>query len=129
VDRRTAGRKFIKVSVEVGSERSVTGQSGRAVGTPAGDGVGAIVTTMNKILAAAGVVLVLVGLGLGFRSVSADGVNCGSAFSPARGITPMACDGQLDSSVTLVTVVLVAGVLLLAVALVLKLVRDRRVEA
>ncbi|GAB2575225.1 hypothetical protein GCM10027269_34400 [Kribbella endophytica] len=117
------------MSVEVGSERSVTGQSGRAVGRPAGNGVGAIVTTMNKVLAFAGVVLLLVGLGLGFRSVSVGSVDCGSAFSPAGGITPMACDGQLNNSVTLVTVLLVAGVLALLVALVLKLVHDRKVDA
>jgi hypothetical protein len=84
---------------------------------------------MNKILATAGVVLLLVGLGLGFRSVSSGGVDCGSAFSPAGGITPMACDGKLSNSVTLVTVLLVAGVLALALALVLKLVRDRRIDA
>lgn len=84
---------------------------------------------MNKILAAAGVVLLLVGLGLGFRSVSAGSFNCGSAFSPAGGITPMACDGKLNNAVTLVTVVLVAGALALVVALVLKLVHDRRVNA
>ncbi|MEV6285680.1 hypothetical protein [Kribbella sp. NPDC051770] len=84
---------------------------------------------MNKILATAGVVLLLVGLGLGFRSVSVGSVDCGSAFSPAGGITPMACDGKLDNSVTLVTVMLVAGVLALVLALVLKKVRDRRVNA
>ncbi|MGC4943595.1 hypothetical protein [Kribbella sp. DT2] len=84
---------------------------------------------MNKILATAGVVLLLVGLGLGFRSVSSGGVDCGSAFSPAGGITPMACDGKLNNSVTLVTIVIAAGVLALVAGLVLKLVRDRRVTA
>ncbi|MBB5841507.1 hypothetical protein [Kribbella italica] len=84
---------------------------------------------MNKVLATAGVALLLVGLGLGFRSVSAGSFDCGSAFSPTSGITPMACDGKLGNSVTLVTVVLVAGVLALAVALALKLVHDRKVDA
>ena len=92
---------------------------------PAETDVGAIVTTLNKILAIAGVVLLLGGLGLGFRSVSAAEIDCGSVFQPARGITPMACDGRLNNSATLVTVILVVGGLCLAAAIALKVVRDR----
>lgn len=90
---------------------------------PAGTGVG--MTTLNKILIIAGVALLLGGVALGFRSVSASGTDCGSVFQPAAGITPMACDGRLNSSGTLVTLVLVAGGLCLAAALTVKVVRDR----
>jgi hypothetical protein len=92
-------------------------------GTDVGVGVG--MTAANKILIIAGVALLLGGVGLGFRSVSATGVNCGSVFQPAAGITPMACDGRLNNSGTVVTGVLVAGALCLAVALAVKMLRDR----
>lgn len=69
---------------------------------------GVSVTTVNKILAVAGVVLLLGGLTLGFRSISASGTNCGSVFQPAAGITPMACDSKLNSSSTIVTLVMVS---------------------
>lgn len=92
---------------------------------PAGTGVGTIVTTLNKILAIGGVALLLGGLGLGFRSVSASAVDCGSVFQPAGGITPMACDGRLNSSATLVTVIMVVGALCLAAAITVKVVRDK----
>jgi hypothetical protein len=92
---------------------------------PAESGVGAIVTTLNKILAIAGVALLVGGLALGFRSVSAGGTDCGSAFQPAAGITPMACDGRLNSSATLVAVVMIAGAICLIGAIALKYVRDR----
>ncbi|TDU88137.1 hypothetical protein EV138_1678 [Kribbella voronezhensis] len=92
---------------------------------PAEIGVGAVMTTLNKILAIAGVALLLGGLALGFRSVSADSTNCGSVFQPARGITPMACDGRLNNSATLVTVLMVVGGLAVAAAITLKVVRDR----
>jgi hypothetical protein len=90
-----------------------------------GVGSGAGMTAINKILIAAGVVLLLAGVGMGFRSVSAAGADCGSVFQPAAGITPMACDGRLNNSGTLVTLILVAGGLCLAAALTVKVVRDR----
>jgi hypothetical protein len=86
---------------------------------------GIVVTMLNKILAAAGVLLVLGGLALGFRSVSAGGTSCGSAFQPAPGITPMACDSKLYGAGTMVTVVISAGVLALIAAATVKVVRDR----
>jgi hypothetical protein len=92
---------------------------------PTISGAGIAVTTLNKILAAAGVVLVLGGVALGFRSVSADGMDCGSAFRPAAGITPMACDSALNGSGTLVTVVISAGGLCLVAAAAVKVVRDK----
>ncbi|MFI7061451.1 hypothetical protein ACIBL3_10740 [Kribbella sp. NPDC050124] len=88
-------------------------------------GAGIVVTTLNKILAIAGVVVTLGGVALGFRSVSAGGTVCGSAFQPAAGITPMACDNALNSSGTLVTVVISAGVLCLIAAAAVKVVRDK----
>ncbi|WP_460663522.1 hypothetical protein [Kribbella swartbergensis] len=88
-------------------------------------GAGVVVTTLNKILAIAGVIVVLVGVALGFRSVSAGGTDCGSAFEPAAGITPMACDNALNGAGTLVTVVISAGVLCLIAAAAVKVVHDK----
>ena len=82
-------------------------------------------TTLNKILGIAGVALLLGGVLLGFRSVSAGGTDCGSAFQPAAGITPMACDNALNRSGTLVTIVISAGVLCLVAAVTVKVVRDK----
>jgi hypothetical protein len=92
---------------------------------PAENGVGSIVTALNKILAAVGVALLMGGLALGFRSVSAGGTDCGSAFQPAAGITPMACDGRLNNSATVVAIILIAGAICLVAAIALKYVRDR----
>jgi hypothetical protein len=92
---------------------------------PTTSGSGLAVITLNKILGAAGVVLLLVGGLLGFRSVSASGTRCGSAFQPAGGITPMACDNALNGASTLVTIVMSAGVLCLIAAVAVKVVRDR----
>ncbi len=86
---------------------------------------GVAVTTLNKILAVVGVLLLLGGLALGFRSVSAGGTNCGSAFQPAVGITPMACDTKLTSAGTMVTIVISAGVLALIAAATVKVLRDK----
>jgi hypothetical protein len=83
------------------------------------------VTTLNKILAIVGVLLLLGGLALGFRSVSSGGTDCGSAFQPAAGITPMACDNKLNGAGTMVTIVISAGVLALIAAATVKVVRDR----
>ncbi|HET6988264.1 MAG TPA: hypothetical protein VFI00_16685 [Kribbella sp.] len=95
---------------------------------PTISGAGLTVTTLNKILAIAGVVLVLGGALLGFRSVSSGGADCGSAFQPAAGITPMACDNALNGAATLVTIVLSAGAVCLIAAVAIKLVRDRVVR-
>ena len=92
---------------------------------PETNGVWIVVTTLNKILALAGAVLLLGGLMLGFRSVSSGGADCGSAFQPAGGVTPMACDSALNRSGTLVTIVLSAGVLCLIAAVTVKVVRDK----
>jgi uncharacterized membrane protein (UPF0136 family) len=92
---------------------------------PTTRGSGLTVITLNKILGAAGVVLLLVGGLLGFRSVSASGTRCGSAFQPAAGITPMACDNALNAASTLVTVLISAGVLCLIAAVAIRVVRDR----
>src|SRR3954454_21428235 len=91
-------------------------------------GAGLTVTTLNKILAVAGAALLIVGALLGFRSVSASGTDCGSAFQPAAGITPMACDNALNGASTLTTVVMSAGVLCLIAAVAVKVIRDRTQE-
>ena len=88
-------------------------------------GAGLTVTMLNKILGGAGLLLLLVGVLLGFRSVSAGGTTCGSAFRPAAGITPMACDNALNGTSTLTTVVLSAGALCLIAAVAVKVVRDK----
>ena len=92
---------------------------------PTISGAGVVVTTLNKILAIAGVAIALGGVMLGFRSVSAGGTDCGSAFQPAAGITPMACDNALNGSGTLVTVLISTGVLCLIAAAAVKVVRDK----
>ena len=92
---------------------------------PTLSGAGLAVTTLNKILGIAGVALLLGGVLLGFRSVSAGGTDCGSAFQPAAGITPMACDNTLNSAGTLVTIVISAGVLCLIATVAVKVVRDK----
>ena len=84
--------------------------------------------SLNKILGAAGLVLLAGGALLGFRSVSESGTDCGSAFQPAGGITPMACDNALNGAGTLTIVVMSAGVLCLIAAGALKVIRDRTQE-
>ncbi|MGW6200930.1 hypothetical protein ACWF0M_32615 [Kribbella sp. NPDC055110] len=83
---------------------------------------------MNKILGATGLLLLIGGALLGFRSVSASGTDCGSAFQPAGGITPMACDNALNGASTLTILVMSAGVLCLIAAVALKIIRDRTQE-
>jgi hypothetical protein len=91
-------------------------------------GAGQTVTALNKVLGVAGVVLLLGGALLGFRTVSASGTNCGSAFRPAAGITPMACDNALNGASTLTTIVIIAGVLCLIAAVAVKVLHDRSQE-
>ncbi|WP_350278078.1 hypothetical protein [Kribbella sp. HUAS MG21] len=91
-------------------------------------GAGLTVITLNKILGGAGLALLLGGVLLGFRTVAAGGAECGSAFRPAAGITPMACDNALNGASTLTIAVLIAGVLCLIGSVAVKLVRDRAHE-
>lgn len=91
-------------------------------------GAGQTVITLNKVLGAVGVVLLLGGALLGFRTVSSSGVDCGSAFRPAAGITPMACDNAVNGASTLTTIVISVGVLCLIAAVVVKVVKDRAAE-
>ncbi|HWD78552.1 MAG TPA: hypothetical protein VG497_06720 [Kribbella sp.] len=85
-------------------------------------------TALNKVLGAVGVVLLVAGALLGFRTVSASGTSCGSAFRPAAGITPMACDNALSGASTLTTIVISAGVLCLIAAVAVKILHDRGQE-
>ena len=84
--------------------------------------------SLNKILGVAGLVLLAGGALLGFRSVSESGTDCGSAFQPAGGITPMACDNALNSAGTLTTVLMSAGVLCLLAAVAIKVIHNRTQE-
>jgi hypothetical protein len=86
------------------------------------------VGSLNRILGGAGVVLLVIGALLGFRTVSASGTSCGSAFRPAAGITPMACDNALNGAGTLTTVVISAGVLCLIAAVAIKMIRGRAAD-
>jgi hypothetical protein len=81
---------------------------------------------LNKILGAVGTVLLVVGVVLAVRPVHAGGDGCGSVFRPNEGITPMQCDARLDSRTILVTGFGAGGVALVATALTLATIRDRR---
>ncbi|GAA1720108.1 hypothetical protein GCM10009745_81490 [Kribbella yunnanensis] len=101
-----------------------TGLAWCAVGMPSRAGA-VIVTVLNRVLGVAGVVVLLGGIALGFRSVSSSGTVCGSAFRTAAGITPMTCDSALSSAGTLVTVVIAVGVALLVGAIAVKKISAR----
>jgi hypothetical protein len=83
---------------------------------------------LNKILGAAGLVLLAAGLVFAFRAVSVNGVNCGSVFQPATGITPMDCDNRVADRERLALILggagLVGGVMSIGIATL----RDRRVR-
>jgi hypothetical protein len=55
------------------------------------------------------------------------GTDCGSAFQPAAGITPMACDGRLNGAGVDVALLVGAGVIVGAAGITIRIVRDRRV--
>jgi hypothetical protein len=84
---------------------------------------------LTKILGLVGVVLILVGVVVGFRSESAAGTDCGSAFQPAAGITPMACDSRLNSAGVDVALLVGVGVIIGATGITIRIVRDRRVHS
>ena len=83
---------------------------------------------LNKILGGAGLVLLAAGLVFAFRSVSVNGINCGSVFQPATGITPMDCDNRVADRERVALMLggpgLVVGVMSIGIATL----RDRRVR-
>jgi hypothetical protein len=81
---------------------------------------------LTRILALIGVVLILAGVVFGFRSVSAAGTDCGSAFQPAAGITPMDCDSRLNGAGVDVALLAGAGVIVGAAAFAIRMVNERR---
>lgn len=83
---------------------------------------------VSKGLGVLGTVLLVAGLALGFRSVSAAGGNCGSVFDPAAGITPMACDARLENSGRIVAGLIILGIIAIVAALVLISRRDRQLS-
>jgi hypothetical protein len=84
---------------------------------------------LTRILGLMGIVLILAGVMFGFRSVSAEGTDCGSAFQPAAGITPMECDSRLNGAGVDVALLAGSGVIVSAAALTLRMVSDRRAHS
>lgn len=83
---------------------------------------------VSKALGVLGTTLLVAGLALGFRPVSAAGGNCGSVFDPAAGITPMACDARLENSGRIVAGLVVVGIIAIVAAMVLVSRRDRQLS-
>jgi hypothetical protein len=83
---------------------------------------------LNKILGAAGLVLLAAGLVFAFRPVSVDGVNCGSVFQPATGITPMDCDNRVADRERVALMLGGAGLVVGAMSIGIAMLRDRRVS-
>lgn len=84
---------------------------------------------LTRILGLIGVVLILAGVVFGFRSVSAAGTDCGSAFQPAAGITPMDCDSRLNGAGIDVALLTGAGVIVGAAGMTIRIVSDRRARS
>jgi hypothetical protein len=83
---------------------------------------------LNKILGAAGLVLLAAGLVFAFRPVSVNGVNCGSVFQPATGITPMDCDNRVADRERVALILGAAGLVGGVMSIGIATVRDRRVR-
>jgi hypothetical protein len=97
-----------------------------AFGMPSKGRLVQVQVVLTKLLGLIGVLLILAGVVVGFRSVSAVGTDCGSAFQPAAGITPMACDSLLNSAGVDVALLTGAGVIVGAAGITIRIVRDRR---
>jgi hypothetical protein len=110
-------------------EQGVNGWNGdvsRRFGMPSKGRLVQVQVVLTKILSVIGVALILAGVVVGFRSVSAEGTDCGSAFQPAAGITPMACDDRLDGAGVDVALLAGAGAIVGAAGITIRIVRDRR---
>ncbi|MDX6292163.1 MAG: hypothetical protein QOH50_1238 [Kribbellaceae bacterium] len=83
---------------------------------------------LNKVLGAAGLVLLAAGLVFAFRPVSVNGVNCGSVFQPATGITPMDCDNRVADRERVALILGGAGLVVGATSIGIAMLRDRRVR-
>jgi hypothetical protein len=83
---------------------------------------------LNKILGAAGLVLLAAGLVFAFRPVSVEGVNCGSVFQPATGITPMDCDNRVADRERVALMLAGAGLIGGVISIGIARLRDRRVR-
>jgi hypothetical protein len=83
---------------------------------------------LNKILGAAGLVLLAAGLVFAFRPVSVTGVNCGSVFQPATGITPMDCDNRVADRERVALILGGAGLFGGVMSIGIATLRDRRVR-
>jgi hypothetical protein len=83
---------------------------------------------LNKILGGAGLVLLAAGLVFAFRSVSVNGINCGSVFQPATGITPMDCDNRVADRERVALMLGGAGLIGGVMSIGITMLRDRRVR-
>jgi hypothetical protein len=83
---------------------------------------------LNKIIGGAGLVLLAAGLVFAFRSVSADGINCGSVFQPATGITPMDCDSRVADRERVALMLGGPGLVVAVLSIGIAMLRDRRVR-
>jgi len=63
-----------------------------------------------------------------FRPVSVDGVNCGSVFQPATGITPMDCDNRVADRERVALMLAGAGLIGGVMSIGIARLRDRRVR-
>jgi hypothetical protein len=63
-----------------------------------------------------------------FRPVSVNGVNCGSVFQPATGITPMDCDNRVADRERVALILGGAGLVVGATSIGIAMLRDRRVR-
>jgi hypothetical protein len=81
---------------------------------------------LSKLLGAVGVLLLLTGLFLAIRPLAVDNVNCGSVYSPDKGITPMQCDDLLNQRMTVVGGLAGGGIVLAVAGFGYAAVRERR---
>jgi hypothetical protein len=83
---------------------------------------------LNKVLGVAGLVLLAAGLVFALRPVSVEGIDCGSVFQPATGITPMACDNRVADRERVAAMLGGAGLVGAVLSIGIATLRDRRVS-
>jgi hypothetical protein len=81
---------------------------------------------LNKLLGLAGLVLLAAGLVFALRHVSVDGIDCGSVFQPATGITPMECDNRAGDRERVAAMLGGAGLFGAVLSIGIAALRDRR---
>jgi hypothetical protein len=81
---------------------------------------------LNKVLGVAALVLLAAGSVFALRPVSVDGIDCGSVFQPATGITPMDCDNRVGDRGTVAATLGGAGLAAAVMSIGIAVLRDRR---